>query len=112
MKVNIFMTILALAASALVGYAFYASGCTTLHTVVSTVLFAIFLEMGLGLSVKEDPRTSILLKVTSFIFLIAALVLDIILIALAVSQSTFIIANGLFAVVAALVFYNLYNTKQ
>ena len=68
--------------------------------------------MGLGLSVKEYPRTSILLKVTSFIFLIAALVLDIILIALAVSQSTFIIANGLFAVVAALIYYNLYNTKQ
>lgn len=112
MKINVFMTILALVASALVGYAFYISGCSALQIGVSTALFAIFLEIGIGISIERYPRTSILLKVTSLIFLIAALVLDIILIALAVSQSTFIIANGLFAVVAALVFYNLYNTKQ
>ncbi|MBO7189730.1 MAG: hypothetical protein J6V55_04005 [Alistipes sp.] len=112
MKINVFMTILALVASALVGYAFYYAGCTTLHTVVSTVLFAIFLEMGLGLYVENYPRTSILLKVTSFVFLVAFLVLDIILIAVKVSNPTFIITNGLIAVIATLICYKLYQAKQ
>ena len=106
------MTILALVASALVGYAFYACDCTTLHTSISTAIFAILLVLSWGISFKQYPRTSTLIRITSFILLLAALAIDIILIALNVSNPTFIITNGLLAVVAALICYSIYQSKQ
>lgn len=112
MKVNIFMTILALAASALVGYAFHASGCAPLYTGISTALFAAFLVTGMGISFEEYPRTSMLIKVTCFTLLVLTFVLDLILIACEVSNPTFIIINGLLAIVALAICYMLYQSKQ
>lgn len=112
MKVNIFMTILALAASALVGYAFYASGCAAIYTSISTSLFAIFLVTGMGISIEESPRSSTLIKVTCFTMLVLTLILDLILIACHVSNPTFIITNGLIAIVAMTICYMLYKSNQ
>jgi hypothetical protein len=112
MKVNIIMTILALVASALVGYAFHSSGCEVLHTVISTVLFAIFMVVGMGISLEQYPRSSMLIKVTCFVIMILTLILDIILIAFKVSDPTFVITNGLLAVAAFALCYMLYQSKQ
>lgn len=112
MKINVFMTILALAASALVGYAFHASGCDALQTSISTILFAIFLVMGMGVSFEQYPRTTMLVKVTCIVLLVVALMLDIALIAFEVSAPTFVITNGLLAIGAAAICYSLIQSKQ
>lgn len=112
MKVNMFMTVLAMLASALVGYAFYASGCDTLQTIVSTIMFAIYIVTGMGLSVEQYPRTSMLIKVTAFTLLVITLIADIILIVAEASEPTFIIVNGIVLVIALALGYMLYNSKQ
>ena len=112
MKINVFMTILALAASALVGYAFHASGCDALQTSLSTILFALFLVMGMGVSFEQYHRTSTLVKVTCFALLVVTMLIDIALIAFEVSVPAFVITNGLIAIGAAAVCYMLYQSKQ
>lgn len=112
MKVNVFMGILALIATAIVGYAFYASGCNALQISISTLMFAIYIISGMSLSVEQYPRSSMLIKVTAFTMLVITLIADIILIAADANESVFIIINGLLLVIALSLGYMLYNSKQ
>lgn len=112
MKVNVFMGILALLATAIVGYAFYAAGCNALQTTISTLMFAVYIITGMSLKVEAYPRTSVLIKVTAFTFLAFTLIADIILIALDANGPLFVIINGVILVVALALGYMLYNSKQ
>lgn len=112
MKVNVFMTLLAVAASALIGYTFYASGCSTLQIWVCTLIVALLLVTGMGLSLAGYPRSTMLLKVSAFVMLLVSLILNVILIATEVAPTGFIITNGLFVVVTLALGYLLCQSKQ
>ena len=112
MKVNVFMTILALLASALVVYVLFSQDCTALQISVYSLLFALFAVTGMGISIKDYPRSTILLKTASFVFLAIVLVLDTVLIKANASSTAFVLTNGIMAIVALATGYIIFNSKQ
>lgn len=112
MRVNGFMMLLAILASALVGYILYSIDCSPLQMAVFSMMFAVFSICGASLSIDDYPRSSMLLKVTSFVFLVIVIILDTILVCVDAGNSVVIVSNGLLLIIALAIGYMLYNSKQ
>ena len=114
MKFNVVKTIIAIAASLLVAYAMYAwdkSDNGWILPIVAFVESAILLTCALGIKF-EWLRTMANIKITSWIFFIICLIMNIIFSGRAFSVPAFVISNGSVVLIAILLIYSLAKANK
>lgn len=111
MKTNYFLAVIALLLGALIAYGFCAAGAPALQTAVSGMLCTAFLVVGMALSVKGEPRATLLVKSVSLTLALLLLILNIVLTGLHVGQAFYIIVNGVSTLVAATIIYLITRSK-
>ena len=105
MKTNYFLAVIALLVGALIVYGFCAAGAPLLQTAVSGALCTAFLVVGMAFSVKEQPRTTMLMKCLALTFFLLLLILNVVLTLLRVGEVFYVISNSVLTLVAATVVY-------
>lgn len=114
MKFNVVKTIIALAASLLVAYAMYAwdkSGNGWFLPVVAFIESGLLLTCALGIKF-EWLRSMANIKITSWIFFIICVVMNVIFAGKPFSIPNFIISNGTVLLIASLIIYSLAKANK
>ncbi|GEM_PF-2725492 len=112
MKTNFFLAVIALLIGALIVYGFCVAGAPALQTAVSGVLCTALLVVGMAISVKGEPRTTLLVKCVTLTLALLLLILNIALTGLHVGQAFYIIVNGVLTLVAATIIYLITRAKS
>ena len=114
MRFDVVKTIIAIAASLLVAYAMYAwdkSDNGWMLPIVAFIESGILLTCALG--IKFDwLRSMANIKITSWIFFIICLVMNIIFARRAFSIPAFVISNAVFVVIGILIIYSLAKANK
>lgn len=114
MKLELIKSFVAVAISALLGYALY-SWCDNENGVLLSVggglVFAITLIYALGIKV-EGVRSMVNSKITSWIFFAIFLILNVVFAKIDFKVSTFIIINGIILLVFILIVYSLLKVSK
>lgn len=111
MKTNFFLAVIALLIGALIVYGFCTAGAPAVQTTVSGVLCTALLVVGMALSIKGEPRATLLMKCVSLTLALLLLILDIALTVLHVGQAIYVIVNGVSLLVAVTVVYLITRAK-
>ena len=83
-----------------------------MQTAVSGVLCTALLVVGMAISVKGEPRTTLLVKCVTLTLALLLLILNIALTGLHVGQAFYIIVNGVLTLVAATIIYLITRAKS
>lgn len=111
MKINYFLSVLALLVGALIAYGFCAADAPLLQTIVSVVLSTVFLLIGMGVSIEGQPRATMLVKTLASTVFLFLLILNIFLTGLHVGESFYIIINGILTLLAVTLLYLIIRAK-
>ena len=114
MQFNVVKTFIAIAASLLVAYAMYSwdkSDNGWLLPIVAFIESGILLTCALGIKF-EWLRSMANIKITSWIFFIICLVMNILFSSRAFSVPAFVIANGAVVLIAVLIIYSLAKANK
>ncbi|MCR4734527.1 MAG: hypothetical protein K5829_05950 [Treponema sp.] len=115
MKPNIFLIILSVLISALAGYGFYAANpdeaFRLLLTIGSALCLAVTLTGTLGIKF-ESKSGNINFRLVSLIFFIIFLISNIIFGIAGVKQAPYIIINGIFLLIYAIVEYGIIRANK
>jgi hypothetical protein len=114
MKINFVQTIVAIAVSLLIAYGLYSfheSENKILLSVGSFVFIAAALVMNIGVSF-ELPRTTTNIRTVSGIFVAIALISNLIFAFINFSVPIYVIINGILLLVFILIAYSINNAKQ
>lgn len=111
MKVNYVMLVFGLLLGFLTAYSFYASGMEIARTVFIGIMSLLYFESFMAVSLPENPRSSVLMKVTGITSLVVLIVLNIILSVADAGNTLFYILNSFMFVISALVIYKLVSAK-
>lgn len=115
MRVNVFLTILGIVFSCLIGYlAYYISAGdenNLLCGIGSTVCFAITLIPAMGLK-YESSRIGISIRIFSFVTLIAFVISCFCFAKYGVTLPHYILVNGILLIIYLAIFYKLQGTKN
>lgn len=113
MKVNFFMLFITLALCGLIFFGFYKwTNYDVLYTWVSSVTALCFLTPVLALKSDDSPRSMTMTKVFSSVVLVIMLIVNILFVKYQVSDTAFIIVNGVVLCIWAGMFYGMTRTKQ
>lgn len=111
MKINYVMSVFGLLLGFLTAYSFHASGMEMARTVFVGIMSLLYFESFLAFSFPENPRGSMLMKVTGVSSFVVLVVLNIILSVADAGNTLFYILNSFMFVLSALVIYKLVSTK-
>jgi hypothetical protein len=112
MKVNLFLLVIALLISGLVFYGFHVNTENLLFSLGSALVCLIYLSAAIAFSSPDAPRSNTMVKVTSGIFVVAALLLNMFFTAKDVSNATYLIVNGVLVCLWAGLVYGIDRAKQ
>lgn len=113
MKIDFFMLFISLALCGLVFFGFYeGTDCHALYTWVSAVASFFFLTPALALKWPEYPRGTIMTKVFSAAIFAIMLIVNILLAKYEISNTIYIIANGVLFCIWAAICYGITRAKQ
>lgn len=111
MKVNYVMLVFGLLLGFLTAYSFYASGMEIARTVFVGIMSLLYFEAFLAFSFPDNPRGSMLMKVTGVSSFVVLVVLNIILSVADAGNTLFFILNSFMFIISALVIYKLVSIK-
>lgn len=100
MKVNFILLLSAFIAGCLVCYGFVVSGAPCPQSWICVAASTILLMAGMGISVKNQPRSSFLFKCICIGTAFLLLVVDIIMMLMDIGHAGYIIVNGLLVLVS------------
>lgn len=116
MKLNFINIVIACCMSALLTFICYSicdsEEVRTLLTASSFTVFTLLSIPALGIKIKEFPRTSTLLKVTSLTFWSVSVIVNLIFSFFDFNKPAFIIINGFILLIFFLTYSSLYKAKQ
>ena len=112
MKVNVFLLLIALIVSGLAFYAFHANTENLLFSLGSALSCLIYLSAAIAFSLPDTPRAGSMVKVTSSIFAVVVLLLNLFFIAKNVSNVTFVVTNGILLCLWAGLVYGISRARQ
>ena len=113
MKLNLFLSCIALVVSGLVFYGIYEVNSDKLiFPITATVVSAILLVLTMGISFKDYPRSTVMMKISTGIFWTIALVMNILFVVYDASNVVLIIANALLLSIGASLVYGISKSKQ
>ena len=107
LKVNIVLALLSPLFGALIGYTFSCCGAELFLSLLSGFFTAILLLFGMAITVEGAPRASLLLRISSWAFLIISLLLHRLLVLFSASLPLSIILKGALLLIIIGVLYQV-----
>lgn len=114
MKIDLIKALIAFAISGLIAFGFYTFS-SDLNRDLLTIGSLIFLSVTLIFSISISnnlPRTTTLIRITSIIFFIIALISNLLFLFIKFSQEVYIIVNGIMLLIYGLISYSIAKAKQ
>lgn len=112
MKVNLFTLVIALLIGGLTFYGFYVLADNLPASILGSVLCTLFLALSIGTNVPEYPRSSMMFKVLSGLLFVILLIANLVFTTLKMSDTVFIITNGLVAAIGGIGLHFIYKSEQ
>lgn len=113
MKLNLFLSCIAVVVSGLVFYGLYEMNQEKLiYPIIAAAVNVILLVFTMGVSFEEFPRSTVMVKTTTGIFWFIALVMNILFVVFEVQNVVLIIANVLILSICAAIAYGIFKAKQ
>ena len=113
MKLNIFLSCIAVVVSGLVFYGLYEANQEKLiYPITATVVSLLLLVFTMGISLSDYPRSTMMMKTTTGIFWFIALIMNILFVVFDVSNVVLIISNALLLAICSSVAYGISKSKQ
>lgn len=112
MKINPFLSVLALLLCGLVFYGFYAAADELVYSITAGVASLFSLIPAMGLYFENSSRMSVMFKAAAWSMFFIFLVVNICFVWLLVNTHATIIANGVLLVIELLVLYGISRAAQ
>ena len=113
MKLNLFLSFIAVVVSGLVFYGLYEMNQEKLiYPIVAAAVNVILLVFTMGVSFEAYPRSSIMLKTATGVFWFIALIMNILFVVFNVSNVVLIISNVLILSICSAIVYGIFKAKQ
>lgn len=112
MKINLFLSIIALLLGGLIFYGFYNFGQDLPINAVEAGICTIALIPAMGIRLKNCPRETTMFKTFSILWFFLLFVINSLFVVFNAGISTLVILNGLIFIGGILVLYFIYNTTH
>jgi len=113
MRLNLFLSCIAVVVSGLVFYGLYEMNQEKLiYPIVAAAVNVILLVFTMGVSFDKYPRSTVMVKTATGVFWFIALIMNILFVVFEVSNVVLIIANVLILTICASITYGIFKAKQ